>query len=129
MNPDIKKYLLAFELEEIQEHKNMAVGLGEAGTDHNGGGKGKLKYSTNGKQKYNGNGKQKCTIEGKQNCRWDFRLEGEKVVGSALVYNKKVIHTAFFRVSKSEKVGDMSSAGRRREFRTGFLNEEDGGLL
>ncbi len=29
MNPDIKKYLLAFELEKIQEHKNMAVGLGE----------------------------------------------------------------------------------------------------
>ena len=25
MNPDIKKYLLAFELEKIQEHKNMAV--------------------------------------------------------------------------------------------------------
>jgi hypothetical protein len=32
----------------------------------------------------------------------------------------KVIHTAFFRASKSEKVGDMSSAARRRGFRTGF---------
>jgi len=50
---------------------------------------------------------------------WDYRFEGKKVVGSALVYNKKVIHTAFFRVSKSEKVGDMSSAARRRGFRTG----------
>ena len=51
---------------------------------------------------------------------WDYRFEGEKVVGSSRVYNKKVIHTAFFRVSKSEKVGDMSSAARRRGFRTGF---------
>ncbi len=50
---------------------------------------------------------------------WDYRFEGDKVVGSALVYNKKVIHTAFFRVSKSDKVGDMSSAARRRGFRTG----------
>ena len=55
-------------------------------------------------------------------------LEGQKgilvfidraVVGSALVFNKKVIHTAFFRASKSEKVGDMSSVARRRGFRTG----------
>jgi hypothetical protein len=52
---------------------------------------------------------------------WDYRFEGDKVVGSALVYNKKVIHTAFFRVSKSDKVGDMSSAGRRKGFRTGFI--------
>jgi len=54
---------------------------------------------------------------------WDYRFEGEKVVGSALVYNKKVIHTAFCRESKSEKVGSMSSATRRRGFRTGFLGE------
>ena len=53
---------------------------------------------------------------------WDYRFQGEKVVGSALVYDKKVIHTAFFRVSKSEKVGDMSSAARRRGFRTGSID-------
>ena len=56
---------------------------------------------------------------------WDYRFEGEKVVGFALIYNKKVIHTAFFRASKREKAGGMSSAVRRRGFRTGFLNEED----
>jgi hypothetical protein len=31
-------------------------------------------------------------------------------------------HTSRLRVSKSEKVGDMSSAGRRRGFRTGFID-------
>jgi hypothetical protein len=56
---------------------------------------------------------------------WDYRFEGEKVVGSALIHNKKVIHTAFFRVTKNEKTGRMSSVGRRRGYRTGFLNEAD----
>jgi len=50
---------------------------------------------------------------------WDYRFEGKKVVGSALIDNKTVIHTAFFKASKSEKVGNMSSAARRRGFRTG----------
>lgn len=48
---------------------------------------------------------------------WDFRYEGKKVVGSALVYQENVIHMAFFRITESEKVGPMSSSRRRRGFR------------
>ena len=49
---------------------------------------------------------------------WDYRFEGKASVGSALVYRKKVIHMAFFRATKSDKVGEMSGPGRRRGFRT-----------
>jgi hypothetical protein len=49
---------------------------------------------------------------------WDYRFEGKQVVGSALVYRKKVIHMAFFRITESEKAGSMSSFRRRRGYRT-----------
>jgi len=49
---------------------------------------------------------------------WDYRYEGKKVVGSALLYRKKVIHMAFFRVTEGEKVGPMPGYSRRRGFRT-----------
>ena len=49
---------------------------------------------------------------------WDYRYEGKKVVGSALLYQKKVIHMAFFRVNEGEKVGPMAGYSRRRGFRT-----------
>ena len=49
---------------------------------------------------------------------WDYRYEGKKVVGSALLYRKKVIHMAFFRVTEGEKVGPMAGYSRRRDFRT-----------
>ena len=49
---------------------------------------------------------------------WDYRYEGKKVVGSALLYQKKVIHMAFFRVTEGEKVGPMAGYSRRRGFRT-----------
>ena len=49
---------------------------------------------------------------------WDYRYEGKKVVGSALLYRKKVIHMAFFRVTEGEKVGSMAGYSRRRGFRT-----------
>ena len=49
---------------------------------------------------------------------WDYRYEGKKVVGSALLYQKKVIHMAFFRVTEGEKVGSMAGYSRRRGFRT-----------
>jgi hypothetical protein len=48
---------------------------------------------------------------------WDHRFEGAKVVGSALVYNKKVIHAAFFQAAADEKIGSMAGVGRRRNFR------------
>ncbi len=48
---------------------------------------------------------------------WDFRLEGKGMVGSALVYNKALVHAAFFRVTEAEKAGHMSGLSRRRGFR------------
>jgi len=48
---------------------------------------------------------------------WDFRLEGRGLVGSALVYNKALIHAAFFRTTEAEKAGHMSGISRRRGFR------------
>jgi hypothetical protein len=48
---------------------------------------------------------------------WDHRFEGSTIVGSALVHQEKVIHMAFFWITESEKVGKMSSASRRRNFR------------
>jgi hypothetical protein len=48
---------------------------------------------------------------------WDFRFEGEDKVGSALVYRKRIIHMAFFKISKEERVGRMSGYKRRREYR------------
>jgi hypothetical protein len=48
---------------------------------------------------------------------WDFRLEGKGLVGSALIYNKALIHAAFFRTTEAEKAGHMSGLSRRRGFR------------
>jgi len=53
-----------------------------------------------------------------QNKTWDYRYEGKQVVGSALLYRKKVIHMAFFMVTEGEKVGPMAGYSRRRGFRT-----------
>ena len=47
---------------------------------------------------------------------WDHRFEGSTIVGSALVHQEKVIHTAFFGMTDRE-VGRMSSASRRRRYR------------
>ena len=46
----------------------------------------------------------------------EYRFEGKNKVGTALVYRKKVIHTAFFKVSEEEKIGRMSGYKRRRGF-------------
>lgn len=48
---------------------------------------------------------------------WDYRFEGKAIVCSALVYRKKVIHTAFFRTTESDKAGRISGYRRRRDFR------------
>ncbi len=47
----------------------------------------------------------------------DHRFEGKAILGSALIYRKKVIHMAFFKTTESSKTGRMSSYSRRREFR------------
>jgi hypothetical protein len=47
----------------------------------------------------------------------DYRYEGEKLVGSALKVDKKVIHAAFFMISESEKTGDIATSRRRSRFR------------
>lgn len=49
---------------------------------------------------------------------WDYRFEGERVVGSSLKLGKKVIHVAFFRITESEKAGQIAGYRRRRGFRT-----------
>ena len=48
---------------------------------------------------------------------WDYRFEGKDEVGSALVYRKGIIHMAFFKISKEERVGRMSGYKRRRGYR------------
>ncbi|MDH4219298.1 MAG: hypothetical protein OEY18_03220 [Candidatus Aminicenantes bacterium] len=50
---------------------------------------------------------------------WDHRFEGKTLVGSALKVERKVIHMAFFRITESEKAGNIAGFRRRREFRTG----------
>jgi len=48
---------------------------------------------------------------------WDYRFEGEDRVGSALVFDDTIIHMAFFKISKEERVGRMSGYKRRRGYR------------
>ena len=48
----------------------------------------------------------------------DYRYEGQKIVGSALVHESTVIHMAFFQITETEKAGHMSSVSRRRAYRT-----------
>jgi len=49
----------------------------------------------------------------------DHRFEGKQLVGSALKFQKKVIHMAFFSITESEKAGKIAGLKHRREFRTG----------
>lgn len=49
---------------------------------------------------------------------WDYRFEGKTIVGSALKFEEKVIHMAFFAVSESDKTGEMAGYRRRTRFRT-----------
>ena len=48
----------------------------------------------------------------------DYRFEAKGKVGSALVADDDVIHMAFFAITVSEKVGNMSGFRNRREYRT-----------
>ena len=47
----------------------------------------------------------------------DYRFEGKDMVGSALVYLDKIIHMAFFKMSKEERVERMSGYKRIRGYR------------
>ena len=47
----------------------------------------------------------------------DYRCKGKGLVGSALIDQEKVIHTAFFRVDDGEETGNMSAMNRRRSYR------------
>ena len=48
----------------------------------------------------------------------DYRYEGKKIVGSALVHENTVIHMAFFQITETENAGRMSPVSRRRAYRT-----------
>ncbi len=48
---------------------------------------------------------------------WDYRFEAERLVGSALEHEAHVIHTAFFPMESSEKIGNMAGYRRRRAYR------------
>ena len=47
----------------------------------------------------------------------DYRYESKTMVGSALAVDDKVVHLAFFRVSESDRSGEMASTRRRVRFR------------
>jgi hypothetical protein len=47
----------------------------------------------------------------------DFRYTGPGLVGSALLVDETVVHSAFFRITEDEQVGNMAGMGRRRSFR------------
>ena len=50
---------------------------------------------------------------------WDYRLRGDSIIGSALVYRDTVIHAAFFGrngAKSHEDPGHISSRRRRREY-------------
>jgi hypothetical protein len=47
----------------------------------------------------------------------DYRYEGKEIVGSALAVDGHVVHLAFFRVTESDRAGEMAATGQRRRFR------------
>ncbi|MCX7635481.1 MAG: hypothetical protein N2Z74_07025, partial [Syntrophales bacterium] len=47
----------------------------------------------------------------------DYRFRGKKVIGSALIHEGVVIHTAFFANRRAEKGEAMAGLSRRRQFR------------
>ncbi len=52
---------------------------------------------------------------------WDYRFEGKRIVGSALVYRKEVVHVAFFRTMGRSRAGEMAEYRQRRDFMQGPL--------
>jgi len=80
------------------------------------------------KSKISSSGKTKGFIEKARRCQekkykslgqgTDHRFEGKAILGSVLLYRKKVIHMAFFKTTESSKTGRMSSYSKRRDFRS-----------
>jgi len=51
---------------------------------------------------------------------WSYRYAGPGIVGSALAFNEKVVHMAFFGLDEAgaaEDMGSMAGSARRRSFR------------
>jgi len=48
---------------------------------------------------------------------WDYRFEADGIVGSALLYRQKAIHTAFFRLDENVRDSGMSSFRNRVRYR------------
>ena len=48
---------------------------------------------------------------------YDYRFEGARIVGSALVFEQTVIHAAFFRFEKEARDEPMAGYRQRRGFR------------
>jgi hypothetical protein len=48
---------------------------------------------------------------------WDYRFEGNSLVGSSLVHDETAIHTAFFRAQNATNGGRMANYARRAEYR------------
>jgi hypothetical protein len=48
---------------------------------------------------------------------WDYRFNGNGVVGSALLYGKVPVHLAFFSVDGGDDNRDMSGFSKRRGYR------------
>jgi len=49
---------------------------------------------------------------------WDYRFEGETLVGSSLVHEETAVHTAFFRAQNATSNGPMANYARRAGYRT-----------
>ncbi|MEI7827116.1 MAG: DUF6569 family protein, partial [Euryarchaeota archaeon] len=49
---------------------------------------------------------------------WDCRFEGEGPIGSSLVHDETVVHTAFFRAQNAANNSRMANYSRRAEYRT-----------
>jgi hypothetical protein len=49
---------------------------------------------------------------------WDCRFDGGTLVGSSLVHNDTVIHSAFFRAQQATKTDRMANYSRRAGYRT-----------
>jgi hypothetical protein len=49
---------------------------------------------------------------------WDYRFDGDAIVGSSLVHNDTAVHTAFFRAQQATKDDRMAIYWRRARYRT-----------
>ncbi len=93
----VKSYAMEAVLEDTQDEKDVEPGLAE----------GFIKEASECSEK---------TYDSVGSGR-DYRYESKTMVGSALAVDDSVIHMAFFRVSESDKTGEMASTRRRVRYR------------